>query len=168
MNMNRTVKRGDIYYINRCSEREVGSEMHSGRPAVIVSNDALNATSDCVEVVFLTSKPKKNMPEHCTILSRGELGTTICEQINTVSKSRLGSWNGVCSEDEIKAIDNCLRASLGLKNDKMFTSVKEIESPLPQEPKASEKTGEEIIKITAERDTYKSMYETLLHKIITH
>lgn len=49
----KSVKRGDIYYIER--NKSVGHEMRAGRPAVIVSNDALNCKLNTVEVVYLTT-----------------------------------------------------------------------------------------------------------------
>ena len=52
-------RRGEIYYINNASKEHVGSEMKKDRPAVIVSCDANNKHSDVLEVVFLTSAPKK-------------------------------------------------------------------------------------------------------------
>lgn len=52
------MKRGEIYYIES-TYRETGSEQRGGRPAVIVSNDKNNENSEVVEVVYMTTKPKK-------------------------------------------------------------------------------------------------------------
>lgn len=54
-------RRGEIYYINNASKEHIGSEMKKDRPAVIVSCDANNKHSDVLEVVFLTSAPKKDL-----------------------------------------------------------------------------------------------------------
>ena len=59
------VRRGDIWYISPGTT--VGSEQHSGRPAVVVSSDAANAHSMTVEVVYFTTQPKRDMPTHVTI-----------------------------------------------------------------------------------------------------
>lgn len=85
----RTYMRGDIVYVDKSPTAEIGSEMHTARPGVIVSNDTLNITSPVVTVVFLTTKPKTNMPSHVTIESTGRKSTAICEQINTISKERI-------------------------------------------------------------------------------
>lgn len=44
------ISRGDIFYVSRV--RSTGSVVMSGRPAIIVSNDALNHTSRIFEVVY--------------------------------------------------------------------------------------------------------------------
>lgn len=106
------MKRGEIYYI--AHHYTVGSEMAKGRPAVIVSADALNATAEVVEVVFLTTKPKKEMPTHVSIHSSRLPSTACCEQITTVSKSLVGDYFGRCTEEEMADIDRALMASLDL------------------------------------------------------
>lgn len=58
------MKRGEIYYIES-TYRETGSEQRGGRPAVIVSNDKNNENSEVVEVVYMTTKPKKRPPNSC-------------------------------------------------------------------------------------------------------
>ena len=45
-------------------KKEVNS---GGRPAVIVSNDKNNAKSNTVEVVYMTTKPKTDLPTHVYI-----------------------------------------------------------------------------------------------------
>ena len=62
------MKRGEIYYIES-TYRETGSEQRGGRPAVIVSNDKNNENSEVVEVVYMTTKPKNDLPTHVFIRS---------------------------------------------------------------------------------------------------
>ena len=106
------MKRGEIYFIAHRST--IGSEIAKGRPAIIVSNDALNATSDVVEVVFLTTKPKKELPTHVTINATGIPSTALCEQVNSVSKALVGDYFGRCTEEEMREISVALMRSLGL------------------------------------------------------
>jgi mRNA interferase MazF len=106
------MKRGDIYYI--AHRNTVGSEMAKGRPAVIVSADALNDTAEVVEVVFLTTKPKKEMPTHVGINSTRLPSTACCEQITTVSEALVGDYFGRCTDEEMADIDRALMASLDL------------------------------------------------------
>lgn len=106
------MKRGEIYFIH--PHHTVGSEVAKGRPAVIVSDDALNATSDVIEVVFLTTKPKKELPCHAEIHATGTASTALCEQINSVSKLRVGAYFGRCTEEEMEGIDRALMRSLDL------------------------------------------------------
>jgi len=81
------MKRGQIYYV-RSNYREEGSEQRGGRPAVIVSNDKNNANSNTVEVVYMTTKPKTDLPTHVYIESALRPSTLLCEQISTVSADR--------------------------------------------------------------------------------
>lgn len=72
------MKRGQIYYV-RSNYREEGSEQRGGRPAVIVSNDKNNANSNTVEVVYMTTKPKTDLPTHVYIESALRPSTLLCE-----------------------------------------------------------------------------------------
>ena len=98
------VKRGEIYYISR-GGYNTGSEQQADRPGVIVSNDKNNKNSQTLEVVYLTTQPKNELPTHCTIL---------CEQIHTVAVERIGKYIGVCTAQEMQKIDIGLMISIGL------------------------------------------------------
>jgi mRNA-degrading endonuclease toxin of MazEF toxin-antitoxin module len=106
------MKRGEVYYIQH--RHTVGSEQAKGRPAIIVSNDALNATAEVVEVVFLTTNPKKELPTHVGINATGIPSTALCEQITTVSKTLVGDYFGRCSKEEMLEINSALMRSLGV------------------------------------------------------
>lgn len=108
----KTIKRGDIYYIN--GGRTTGREQHTDRPAVIVSNDANNYYGGTVTIAYMTTHEKKDLPTHCVIWSTGRESTVLCEQINTVDMSRVGKRIGTCTREEMKKIDRCLLASLQL------------------------------------------------------
>lgn len=107
----RGYRRGEIYYI--CKDKRLGSEQEAGRPAVIVSNNYCNDNSPCVEVVYLTTQDKPNLPTHTTVVCR-EISTALCEQIHTVDKKRFGKYIKKCTKEEMRAIDIALMISLGL------------------------------------------------------
>ncbi len=107
------MRRGDIYYIKK-RDTVVGSEQEAGRPAVIVSNDMCNEYSSCVEVVYLTTQPKKDLPTHVTVRSTGTLSTALCEQIFTICKDRIEEYSGSCSASEMNMIDAALCCSLAI------------------------------------------------------
>lgn len=147
------VKRGDIFYI----ENKYATEYPSGiqnehRPAIIVSNDTGNKFSNVVEVVFLTSQDKKPLPTHCTVLCRVP-SIALCEQINTIHKDRIGDFVRTCTDKEMQAVDECIKASLGLSDQQILT---------PAAPVANE----DMIRLSAERDTYKRLYEQVLEKLM--
>lgn len=107
------VKRGEIYYISR-GGYNTGSEQQADRPGVIVSNDKNNKNSQALEVVYLTTQPKNELPAHCTIRSTGRVSTVLCEQIHTVAVERIGKYIGVCTAQEMQNIDIGLMISIGL------------------------------------------------------
>lgn len=121
-----SINRGDIFYIHR--EETVGSEQHSGRPAIIVSNADCNENSSVVEIVFLTCKHKRPLPTHVKIESIGRRSTALCEQITSVDVCRLGDYKGHVTDEEMRQIDAALMCSLGLHPLTQQTSLAPISS----------------------------------------
>ena len=148
------MKRGDIYFIK--PHEAIGHETAKARPGVIVSNNVLNATSPVVEVVYLTTRPKKDMPTHAAIEATGTPSTALCEHIDHVDKSLLDNWLGVCSEEEMAGVDKALLCSLGIE--------------VPEKPGLQMATPTEMLdfyrvekhRAEAARDAYKEIVERLL------
>lgn len=173
------MKRGEIYFI-MSNWQETGSEQRAGRPAVIVSNDANNKHSEVVEIVYMTTQPKKDLPTHVVTRSTAEVSTILCEQIYSVSKQRLGGYIGELSSQELKQIDLALAISLGLDvdtvevvRDPTAEELEEIRESVRAELLADmEPTVEaeapkpeldaQAIKTQTERDLYKKFSEELL------
>lgn len=148
------MKRGEIYYIYR--RDTLGSEIAKARPAVIISNDTLNATSEVVEVIYLTTQPKKEMPTHVLINATGCPSTALCEQIDTVSVQLIGDYCGLCTEEELRDIDLALLRSLGIEP----MEHSEVE---PEKISEGERwLMEELGKMKAERDRYAKILDVLL------
>lgn len=105
------VYRGDIFIVKEANG-SVGSEQKGNRPAIVVSNDIGNHYSNICEVVYLTSRKKKPLPTHVSILLKTP-STALCEQISTVSKDRLVKYMRTCTYEEMKKIDNAILISLG-------------------------------------------------------
>jgi mRNA interferase MazF len=143
--MDWTIKRGDVYFIER-EDSEVGSEQRAGRPAIVVSNDAQNATSNVVQVVFLTTRPKTDLPTHVTVRSTGVMSTALCEQVTPVDISRIGDWRCTCSNTEMEAINRALSISLAL----------ESKAPAPVEKTSG----------TGDAKFWKDMYDSLLDRML--
>lgn len=155
--------RGDMFFVTRRGDDSIGAEMRSGRPAIIVSNDISNKFSDVVEVVFLTSREKKELPTHVQVVGK-VLSTALCEQINTVSKARLGNFIRSCTDEEMANIDKALMESLGC-SPVVEEAPRDEASIKPAEFKDS--PMETIATLTAERNTYKELYEKLLGKLVS-
>ena len=180
------IKRGEMFYISRGGVSYSGSEQHSDRPAVVVSNDKNNENSNVVEVVYMTTQPKTDLPTHVTVRSTGRPSTVLCEQVYSVSTERIGTYIGECSDKEMENIDIALMISLQLDGN-MKTSKKYNETIKEQQEeidlyrkkiqamqealkeKENEKpeitaSSEETIRLQTERDTYKTMYEQLVSR----
>ena len=148
MNSYQEIIRGDIFYIDPHGV-QVGSEQHAGRPAIVVSNDANNRKSGTVEVVYLTTAPKINLPTHVTIWSTGVKSTALCEQVTTVSTSRVGQYIGHCTPEEIALLNQAVMCSLGLQ-----------QQSAPDRPADSDKSA-----VAVERDLYKTLYYDLMNRV---
>lgn len=128
--MDEGIKRGDIYYIVS-NYAEQGSEQRAGRPAIIVSNDKNNVHSEVVEVVYLTTRPKTDLPTHIDIRSAERPSIALCEQVNSISKERLGMYIGHCTETEKAMLDAALMISLGINDVKVVEKKAEKTAPPP-------------------------------------
>lgn len=106
------IKRGDIYYIGKYPT--IGSEQQAGRPAIIVSNEKNNQHSSTVEVVYLTTQPKADLPTHVTISSAPRESIALCEQVTSVSVDRIGDKMGRLTNREMTQVDIALLVSLDL------------------------------------------------------
>ena len=93
--MDMDIRRGDVFYV--CKGNEVGTETHGGRPAVIVSNNIGNKHSGNVTVVFLTTKPKADLPTHTKVTTTREVSTALCEGVTTICKERLCNYQWICN-----------------------------------------------------------------------
>lgn len=167
-----------------------GSEQFADRPAVVVSNDENNKHSGAIEVVYMTTQPKTDLPTHVTVRSTGRLSTVLCEQVSSVSTDRVNNYIGQVSEQEMKNIDIALMISLQLsgggKTSKQYNetiqkqqeeieyyrnkiqamqqSLEEKETEKPQE--AAGEASETVVRLETERDTYKALYEQLFERML--
>ena len=183
------IRRGEIFYIARGGATN-GSEQFADRPAVVVSNDENNKHSGVIEVVYMTTQPKTDLPTHVTVRSTGRLSTVLCEQVSSVSTDRVNNYIGQVSEQEMKNIDIALMISLQLsgggKTSKQYNetiqkqqeeieyyrnkiqamqqSLEEKKNEKPQE--AAGETSEIVVRLETERNTYKALYEQLFERML--
>lgn len=144
---NKEVKRGDIFYVAHSKCYATNPSLDAGRPAVVVSNDTLNKSSDCVEIVYLTSKEKKPMNTHANVICKVP-STALCETIYTVNKDRLGDFVRSLTDKEMAEINRGILNSLGISVER-------------------EETPSDLQSALTERDVYKKMYESLLDKVVS-
>lgn len=167
----------------------------------MVSNNKNNENSNVVEIVYMTTQPKTDLPTHVTIRSTGKVSTVLCEQVYSVSTERVGTYIGECTDKEMENIDIALMISLqldgGIKTTKKYNeTIKEqqeeidrLKAEIEQMEKDHDERIEQIeqdaavyveenkkianmtsskdtIRLQIERDTYKTMYEQLLNKLV--
>jgi len=115
------MRRGDIYAVDLDPAR--GSEANKRRPAVIVSNDAANATArrlgrGVITVVPVTSNIERVYPFQ-VLLPGAETGLdrdskAQAEQVRSIAVERLDIRLGVVPNAIMLHIDDALRLHLGL------------------------------------------------------
>lgn len=99
-------RRGEVWRVD--FEPVKGHEQGRARPALIISNDIINQSSaDMVTVVPITTKARKLRAYLEVEPPDGGLPQTsyvICDQIRTVSKSRLGKRYGKLSGEMLAEV----------------------------------------------------------------
>lgn len=153
------MKRGDIYYIERYNSDNTGSEQWPGRPAIIVSNDRNNANSTVLEVVYLTTQPKHDLPTHVTIRSADRESIALCEQVTPVALERFGTYKGHVTGKEMENIDIALAISLGLTAypAEQPSSCEKVSPPVPDTRLAAAEARCAMLQ---------QMYDALLNRLI--
>ena len=156
-----SLKRGEVYYIHKQDVTTEGYEQDAGRPAVIVSNNIGNTHSSIVEICWLTTKPKNDLPTHVSIRSTPRTSIVLCEQITTIDTCGLGDYMCTLSDAEMAQIDIALAISLGLDLSKLEPK------PAPSKPIIdTPEVSLELQKAEIERDMYKELYTNLITQFL--
>lgn len=98
----------------------MGTSVQCGlRPCIVVSNNKANMYSPNVIVVPLTSRNKKPLPTHYTMLPSKNNGlkvasTVLAEQILTLSKTMIKRVIGKVEEEHIDNINHIIKESISL------------------------------------------------------
>lgn len=171
----RNIRRGEIYYIYKGVN--TGCEIVAGRPALVVSNDKFNETSNVIEVVFLTTKEKRDYDTHVISTATGIESTILCEQISTVAVERFGGYRATLTPEEMKAVDSALLYSLGISQSYQSKDDPIKEQEVDKDDTVSEitdvytnpeyvKLNQQLYATTLEKEFYKKMYDELLSKVM--
>jgi mRNA interferase MazF len=123
MTFEREIHRGEIFYMT--FKEQVGSEQQGGRPVIVVSNETCNKFSPTVTIVPLTTKDKKPLPTHVELNDERlpVYGTILCEQVQSVSHYRLGSYVGEVDDNIMRKIEKalCVQLDITTKNTETAT-----------------------------------------------
>lgn len=116
--MERTIRRGDIYYAEL--NPVIGSEQGGTRPVLIISNNTGNRFSPTVIIAAITSRSKKGkLPTHFCLDGIAGLpadSIILFEQIRTIDKKRLKERMAQLDEQSMEEITSSLLISIGVKN----------------------------------------------------
>lgn len=111
------IRRGQIWYVK--TPCWTGEEMPKNRPGVVVSCNDLNERSGCVLMALLSeSEQHIGEPYVATVKSTGVVSTAVCNKLVTVDKTRLGTYMGTVTAQEMRSIEKAIMASLKLKGGK--------------------------------------------------
>lgn len=164
------VRRGEIYYIYPGAS--IGSEQRSGRPGIIVSNEANNQSSATVEVVYTTTQPKKDLPTHVCIRSTPQASIALCEQIHTVAVERIGDYIGRVSNSEMEELEIGMAISLELDflaatpQEKNKIRKTEMAPPITPPDSDVELLRSSLRDMTIRYETMRQMYDSLLATLL--
>ncbi len=149
-------KRGEIWYVE--NNNFTSHEMGFTRPAIVVSNDKCNTFSTVIEIIYLTTTPKKDMPTHVSIKSAPRRSTALCENVYSIDVCRLKEKCGELTESEQMMVDNALLISLG------------IDALPPQNQVGGAKPDTihnvQLKELQTELNVYKKMYNDILERVM--
>lgn len=112
------MRRGEVYDA-RLDPAE-GSEQAGTRPVIVVSRDAINASSPVILVVPCTTfRPGRRVFPSQIVIYAPDGGLAVDsvalgEQVRSLAKSRLGRLRGVLSASVVAQLDNALLIALDL------------------------------------------------------
>ena len=106
------MKRGEVWWVD--FEPAQGSEIRKKRPAVILSDNAINRVRRTLVVVPLSSSPNPQPPLVIAIPSAGKDSVAVCDQLRSVDKKRLGKQIGILSDGDLRLLEKSIRAVLNL------------------------------------------------------
>lgn len=144
------MNKGEIYYVSKEAVNDKSAYVLTpGRPAIVVSTATVNAVQNTVCVVFLTSKPKLDVPSHFVTHCKGVTGTALCEEIVTVDKAYVGKYVGKLTDFEMQKLNTCLSHVLDLE----YTET---------ESENSTELCEKITELTEKLEKYKKLIHSLI------
>ena len=110
------IKRGKVFYATL--DPILGSEQGGERPVLIIQGDRNNLSSPTTIVAPITCQYKAGSVDTHVYLNHSALdwrSIALLEQIRTVDKQRLGRYVGSVSGRTMRAIEQAIHISLGLK-----------------------------------------------------
>lgn len=108
--------RGEIWLVNLNPTR--GREQAGTRPALVVSDNILNAGPAEIVIVLPVTTARRDIPLHVKVVppqgGLREVSFVMCDQIRTISKDRLTKRLGAVGEPTLAQVEDRLRILLDL------------------------------------------------------
>lgn len=140
--------RGEVYWVSL--DNAIGSEIKTGRPAVVVSANGLNEKLNTVIVAFLSTSSFP-APTHPSVVSPdGIRSRVLCEQIRAIDKARLVRHDYTLTEPELIRVTGAIANTMCI--------------PLAQT--ANAKYEEKIAELEEEVTILKHLYDKAIDKIV--
>lgn len=105
---------GEVYYIKNVEgkkKKDAGCETWAGRPGIVISSEENIRENGTVAIIFLTSSDKDKglsvfISDNAFKYKKNpyEAHQALCAQVHTVDKSRLGTYYGKVSNEELEKI----------------------------------------------------------------
>ena len=105
-------RRGSNWWIDFDPTR--GAEIQKIRPALVLGADAVNRARRTVMVVPLSTGPTPRPPVIVSVPSAGHDAVAICDRMRAVDRSRLLRIEGSLSREDLRAVEDGVRAVLQL------------------------------------------------------
>ena len=114
------MRRGEVYWADLVPRS--GSEQTGRRPVVVVSHDGFNQTPTWRSVIVVpisTSEAQARRGPTAIALEKGSAGlkkasVARCHQVTTLDRSKLAKRIGALSDEQMREIENGLKAALAL------------------------------------------------------
>ena len=106
------MNRGDVWWVN--FDPSIGGEIQKRRPAIIVSNDRVNRYLNRVQVVPITTNVARCYPGEVFIALNSNRRKAMADQITTVSKQRIGRFEGRISDADLRNLEHVILGQLGM------------------------------------------------------
>ena len=106
------MKRCEVWWVN--FDPSISGEIQKKRPAVIVSNNASNKFLNRIQIVPLTSNTERLYPSEALVAFEGKESKAMADQMATVSKSRLLSYAGTISWEDMHKVEEAIKIQLAI------------------------------------------------------